>query len=1059
MKLNSLMIRASAGSGKTFQLSNRVLALLAAGAEPAEVIALTFTRKAAGEFADRILSRLASGALNEAEAAKLADALADTLHGEASKKMPALFEGAKAVPLDLARIRELLEKLVTELHRISLTTLDSFFVRIAKRFPYELGISQLSLMETDEEEAERRLVMSRIFREVTEQQRMAFLNAFKLATYGKEELRLTDLLNDFLVDHHQRYLACPERDMWGNMAFLWPKGCPWPEVNDFAKAAQDVCNLISKAPRVDGKKPEARWETAWADIASGFANYAPGTGAKFPSLVAKSLDALSDLHLRGATILKHYVEYQIDGPLADALKRLIGGYLRAEIEVKATQTEGLWAMLWAYEAIYEKEVRRLGKLGFADVTRLLAEHQSIEIESRLDARYKQWLLDEFQDTSRMQSKVLEDMLDEAVLDSEGARSVFVVGDTKQGIYGWRGGEPRLFDDLLDRVGWRGRMLDCGMQTSWRSAQEVLDLANDVCDPTAPAMRERFPKAALERWKYVPHTAASRGEPIAGYIAVIDTDAEESADDTQAEDDGVLEESAIEKALHDLLAHVQPVQRGLSCAILVQSNQKARDVVDFLRRKFPALPVEMDAEVRPGTDNPLGSAVLDWFRWLAHPKDDLAAGHVAHSPLRGALATFCHSRTEQWQTCRAIMSRDGVAGLLAMAFQHLRNEGVLNEFLADRMSAIERAAYAYDASGSCDADEWVARLETITQREYSTSGAIQVMTLHKAKGLEFDMVVLPQLKGNAFDDASKAAMLEFKNANGQVQSMILPPKKDLMLADPQLRTHFENWAADQCYERFCNLYVALTRAKHATYVLLPKAGKDDATNLPRRHDAWLRAVVGDEASKVSWAGTDWHALRERGNAQWFRPRLPQAVSETEAATPITLGAAVPRRQRATPSSIKKQSGKAIAHSASGMAFGDAVHAAFERIGWIDEETPEFADDDAQQLVKRSLAAPAIRPCFERNGQAIELFREQPIEFIHDGKWLSGKIDRLHVHRTDGKVTAVHIYDFKTDAVEAAELKARYTSQMQAYRAVMEKAYPGTIVNCTLISTHLQACVEV
>ena len=70
MSMQSLMIRASAGSGKTFQLSNRFLALLAAGAEPSELIALTFTRKAAGEFADRILSRLAEGSLDEEAACR-----------------------------------------------------------------------------------------------------------------------------------------------------------------------------------------------------------------------------------------------------------------------------------------------------------------------------------------------------------------------------------------------------------------------------------------------------------------------------------------------------------------------------------------------------------------------------------------------------------------------------------------------------------------------------------------------------------------------------------------------------------------------------------------------------------------------------------------------------------------------------------------------------------------------------------------------------------------------------------------------------------------------------
>ena len=76
--IQSTMIRASAGSGKTWQLANRYLSLMVLGAAPEKIIALTFTRKAAGEFTSRIMTRLATGASNEVEAAKLADELRET---------------------------------------------------------------------------------------------------------------------------------------------------------------------------------------------------------------------------------------------------------------------------------------------------------------------------------------------------------------------------------------------------------------------------------------------------------------------------------------------------------------------------------------------------------------------------------------------------------------------------------------------------------------------------------------------------------------------------------------------------------------------------------------------------------------------------------------------------------------------------------------------------------------------------------------------------------------------------------------------------------------------
>jgi ATP-dependent exoDNAse (exonuclease V) beta subunit len=1051
MSMQSLMIRASAGSGKTFQLSNRFLALLAAGAEPSELIALTFTRKAAGEFADRILSRLAEGSLDEAKAAKLSAELADTLGGNADSGMPALFPGGTQVKPDLAAFQGLLERLTGELHRVSLGTLDSFFVRIAKRFPYELGLAEFQLLEEDAMKAEQSQVLARIFREVPERQREAFLGAFRLATHGKEHNRLCDLLDEFLEKHHQRYLSAPEREQWGNLDLIWPDGCPWPEVEDFGAAAQDVVDQLGTVD-VD-KKPHATWIKGWEGAAEWFANYSAGDGRKAPSAVDRTLVLLEELAAGQATDVFSRMEHRISGALGRGMVRLIGGYLRAEIEARATRTVGLWSLLWAYESIYGTEVRRRGRLGFADVTRLLADgglttDGRAKIESRLDARYRQWMLDEFQDTSRNQWEVLEGLLDEATLDPDGERSLFVVGDTKQGIYGWRGGEPRLFDDLLARPGWSGRMREWGMETSWRSAQEVLDLVNLVCDPAA--MRGRFPAAAVARWNYAEHRSATRGTPLPGYAVVIDTAEDESEDEDEI--------GGVDGALRDLLAEVRPISRGLSCAVLVRSNAKARKMVDFLRQEFPDMPVEMDAEVELAQDNPLGLALLDLFRWLAHPADRFAKEHVMTSPLGPVLGGFGDGSVACWHACRKRVLESGMAGLLSELVAGLRERGVLNAFLDQRLAGILRAALDYDESGGRELDEWVARRESLKQREYSAEGALQVMTVHKAKGLEFDMVVLPDLAGGAFDDPSKAGILEFKDAHGRIEGVLLAPGRKLLEADAALGRRFEAWSAEQCYERFCNLYVGLTRAKHASYVLLPKAPKDPSSQ--RRFDLWIRSVVGVTGGEVTWNGKSRVTLHEAGDAAWHGKVGGRGMVEGPERVVVTLGRAVSRFERTTPSGAKKEAAGIVA-SPTGMAFGSAVHAAFEAVGWVDEEVPVLPAGDAGALVGELLGMSEVRGFFERGGRNVELYREQAVEAILGGKWLSGIVDRLHVIRDGaGTVTEVEVIDFKTDAVESAEqLVERYAGQMEAYREVMARAFGGVPVRCCLLSTKLRRWVEV
>ncbi|WP_367874715.1 UvrD-helicase domain-containing protein [Luteolibacter sp. Populi] len=1046
------MIRASAGSGKTFQLSNRFLALLAAEVDPSGMIALTFTRKAAGEFSDRILSRLAKGSLNEKEAAKLASELADTLGGNAATGMPALHPAAGELKLDLARFRELLEGLVAGLHRVSLATLDSFFVRIVKRFPYELGLAEFRLLEEDAMQAEKAQVLSRIFREVPERQREAFLGAFRLATHGKEHNRLCRLLDEFLDKHHQRYLSSPARGHWGNLDLIWPQGCPWEAVEDFKAAGQQVMALL---PTVDvDKKPHATWLKGWQKAADWFAIYAPGDGRKTETAIDRTLVLLDELSRGHSVDFFSGMEHRISGRLAAAMTRLIGGYLRAEIEARATRTTGVWSLLWAYESIYSAEVRRRGGLGFADITRLLADGGLTEqgrsrIESRLDARYKHWLLDEFQDTSRGQWQVLEGLVDEAILDPEGERSLFVVGDTKQGIYGWRGGEPRLFADLLQRPGWDERMKEWGMETSWRSAAEVLELANTVCDPAV--LRGLFPAAAVARWNYVEHRSAPRDPALPGYAVVVDT-AEHEQDDDDEEIGGV------EGAMRDLLKDVDPIGRGLSCAVLVRANSKARKLVDYLRKEFPGMPVEMDAEVELAQDNPLGVAVIDLFRWLAHPADRLARGHVMASPLGGVLREWAEGDIRAWNECRKRVLVRGMAGLLHDLVAGLRARVALNGFLEGRLAGMLRAALEYDEGGRRDFDEWVKVLETLKQREYSAEGALQVMTIHKAKGLEFDMVILPDLAGSVFDDPSKAGILEFKDDSGRTEGLLLSPGRKLLEADPALKARFEAWSADQCYERFCNLYVGLTRAKHGAYVLLPKAPGNPSSL--RRYDLWIREALGSAApSTVEWNGRERMTLHQTGDPAWFtRVEEEKDAPMAEADLPA-LGASVPRRARTSPSGEKKNSFQ-FAASPAGMAFGNEVHAAFEGVSWIDDEAPVLPAGGAGKLVRELLELPELRPVFERAGRRADLHREQPVEAIVGEQWLSGVIDRLHVFRdAAGRPVSAELVDFKTDAVGSAEqLLGRYRGQMEAYREVLVRTL-GVPVVCRLVSTKLRVCLEV
>jgi ATP-dependent exoDNAse (exonuclease V) beta subunit len=250
---------------------------------------------------------------------------------------------------------------------------------------------------------------------------------------------------------------------------------------------------------------------------------------------------------------------------------------------------------------------------------------------------------------------------------------------------------------------------------------------------------------------------------------------------------------------------------------------------------------------------------------------------------------------------------------------------------------------------------------------------------------------------------------------------------------------------------CLFYVALTRAKRGLYVLLEPPSEKADPGKPSLANWLARAVESDGAP-----GT----VYQSGTPDWVDTVSLIEKPPSAAAGPPVLGGAVPRRQRMRPSGEPGGShgdgARKPRAATSGMRFGTAVHAAFEQVGWLDDGPVDLPDDDAGRLVADLITVPEIRALLTSNRGNVELHREQPVDAVLDGKWLSGIIDRLHLHHDpDGRVGRIEVLDFKTDAVEREnELLERHGPQMRAYRDALARAWPEAAIRCTLVSTRLR-----
>jgi len=999
----NLLILASAGSGKTFQLGNRVIGLVARGTPPERIVALTFTRKAAGEFADSVLTKLAQAASAEPVAEELRRTLA----------------------LPDADFKDALERVVRALPRLTLGTMDGFFAKVIRSFQYEMGLTggRFELLEGPRATALADDLLADLLGDaLANEQGEEFFHAFRRATHGREDPGVLAALRAFVTRWQARFRE--GRDLhWGPASLVDVA----PE--DWAKQKSALAAAVRRG--LDGIEytRKGQLESLQKEIGN-LEDHVIGGGSlgdKPSSLLSSILDAAATTP-SGPLTVKSHKEFTLGGPTGDALRAMVDLAARCELAAALLRTRAVHDLVAVYDERCARLLRQNGLLGFDDVKILMGEWAGNEdarlrreaVDFRLDARTDHWLLDEFQDTSRSDWTGLLPLIDEAASDDAG--TMFIVGDRKQAIYAWRGGDVSLFDEVMER--YRDGLEIAPMAESWRSCPEVLALVNQVCGDLT-TLRELFGGVAT-RWDWQDHVAAA---PLARPAKRGEARVEVVGDWEQR-----LERLA--EILHELGVG----QRAMTCGVLLRGNAKAREVADFLRSHH--FDVIEEGRREPAKDNPVGIVIAHLLQWLADPANAFAREVVEMSPLAAVLhARHGTAWPRIWEYLTESVARCGFAATI---------EAVIadgwpgwSDFGRRRAGDLIAALADLDAQGGIsprEAAAWIGRLEV---SQSPGVAAVQVMTVHKAKGLGFDVVVLPEIPDSPVPQAQ-----HFEVAEGADWLTQTPPQWARAML-PELREAEARWAADQQYEAFCMLYVALTRAKRGLYVLLQAPAATANPDKPSLANSLARSVGADTPAGVAY---------QSGTPDWVDP-LPMLEPATLHPASPALGAAIPRRGRVTPSAAKHHAHAAV-QSPTGMIFGTEVHALLERVAWVDESPPVLPASEAGKAVAQLLANPALNEVFARQGRAIALFREQPTTAILEGRILSGIIDRLHVHRDPaGAVTRVEVIDYKTDAVrDPADLRERYAGQMAAYQTVLRRIYPNADVRALLLSVPHAALVE-
>ena len=1128
-------ILASAGTGKTYQLSVRLARLLMLGKAPGEIIALTFTRAAAGEFYLRVLQRLKEAATDEGKRLAICGGHPAGEPSSVDQDNPLVLDPARHPPAAFAaKLREL----VQTSDRLLLGTLDSFFVRLVNQFALELGLETSRPVTVPEQEAPALAegAMRTMLAELEVAGQLDQLGG-QLNDYvdGQAAGNPTETLLEMVRSYHEFLTLAREESIWGDPSAIWPGASrpPWLKLDESAGPERaDVDRVIAGLSRYPLTKSG---ETTRRDQLVGqfegvarverIAELEPAKLEAFLERFGPSLD-----ETRTKLEISYYKQaVTLDETEVAAARRVVQALISLAVRTAVRRTRALHACLTGFERAYDAEVRRKGRLSFSDYAVLLNEWLSPlarredvaaaieEIQFRLDAKVKHWLLDEFQDTSTRQYDVLRRNLDEILGTTGEDRSVFVVGDTKQSLYEWRQGNRELLHRVEAMI--RANGLSAAMDETRRCSPQVLTLVNALLEKLeARELGRFFSPAAAHDWDNVfREQRAHRQAPALGRAEWVrlgkssGVEGEEGSGGESVETGGGIPERhalwiAGDLERSGLLAEARPgmprgLRPGVTCAVLVSSNDQARAIAERLRLR--GIEATDEASVAVVRDNPVTAGLFALIEVTAHPEDALARGLAWMAPAARRLVADERGHPDWGRLTRSIAERFAARGAEAVADWLVGSvaTGAGDAFVEKRLRQFRAVAADYDATGRRDLADFIAYADGTRRRDQAMANSVQVITIHRAKGLEYGLVYLPCLNDSHHRMADlrggllylTPAMAEKRDGTptGSIydESLFRPTwilagmNRALAEQVPGLRDAIAALRAESAYGSLCRLYVGMTRAKVRLVMIsdrLPQkkveeGSKDhfeSATNegrhdfacflessLSRTKRGWRNPVSlppDDLTPEVAW--TDGSPADDLSWTRAFAATPGEAGPEGEASEPEGPGwgefVAAVRPRRRQPSAHAPTGEAPWAPQTSelrGKAFGTYLHALFARLG---------RDADA---FLRELAALAVPPGQEDvHAQALDriraCLRDPVVRRVLVGD-LEGKIlwveRKAAVHQTlpNGQTEIVPavfdrvcivpgksalILDYKTTRGGSdAELRENYLVQMTAYREAVAR----------------------
>ncbi|WP_368734505.1 UvrD-helicase domain-containing protein [Chryseobacterium sp. OSA05B] len=840
MQNSYTVINASAGSGKTYALVQRLLMICLRYPNQQQsirnILALTFTNKAANEMKERILSWLGNfSADNFAENGDL-------------KNIQKAFEadGLKITIDELHnRSKKLLDYVLHNYSTLNIGTIDRFNSRLVRSFSYELGLAKNFNLEID---AEPFLIeaVDKMLDQIGENDNISnsFMDYVDYSLENNERINLNKSLYDsakeFVKDIHYEHLKSNKSfddTNYENIKNTLRKEIVQNkkksaelatasvelfrsrniEIEDFAQGKNGIGGFFTKVQDFyNQKRPGFPFPTTQEE--SVVNNYRKGAATKSKSKEPEILEILDQLLDNRMQLILLYIETQKKEKILSALLPL---KVNKDIqdELKKIEEENDLVLLSKFNILINENLKN---------------EPSAFIYEKVGAQFQHFFFDEFQDTSELQWQNFVPLRDHSV--SSEYTSFTLVGDPKQSIYRFRGGESKLMLDIINKKEFSPKQASLlVLKDNWRSAKNIVQFNNELYRYHSLNLEEEHRNIFGEDAEQSPRSQ------IDGRVKV-------SLIENLTNEDFYNDTS--EKMRNDIQESLDNGFKFSDITILCRGNfdifsysQKLGNLKVKYRGEETNIKTISDKGLTLELSNTL-KAVIEFLRWEINPKNKpnlimmmyylntLGRIHMADFTLemKEVLELETHEEILQFIQSKYSLKlkqenfpRFNLYNFVEYYINEFAVDNKETDFLLNFLEMLFNFTQNAGASTKEFLKYWDEEASAYTIQASENIDAVQIMTIHKSKGLEFPIVFIPMMNKNR--DSEFTNWFDTNNNDDALKSVNINQfSKNLEVYDQEIEAFNKKNSYKNLIDRLCLQYVATTRPVEQLFFYLQKANK-------------------------------------------------------------------------------------------------------------------------------------------------------------------------------------------------------------------------------------------